>query len=32
MRREVLRHALLSFVFGVIVLAAAINLIVALAR
>lgn len=31
-RREVLRHAVLSFVFGVIVLAAAINLIVALAR
>ncbi|UGB35530.1 DUF1345 domain-containing protein [Microbacterium sp. cx-55] len=31
MRREVLRHALLSFLFGVIVLAAAINLVVALA-
>ena len=31
-RREVLRHAVLSFVFGVIVLTAAINLIVALAR
>lgn len=31
-RREVLRHALLSFVLGVIVLAAAINLVVALAR
>lgn len=31
-RREVLRHAVLSFVLGVIVLAAAINLIVALAR
>lgn len=31
MRHEVLRHALLSFVFGVIVLAAAINLVVALA-
>lgn len=31
-RREVLRHALLSFLLGVIVLAAAINLIAALAR
>ncbi|WP_240638655.1 DUF1345 domain-containing protein [Microbacterium sp. ABRD28] len=31
-RRQVLRHAVLSFVLGVIVLAAAINLIAALAR
>lgn len=32
MRREALRHALLSFVLGVIVLAATLNLIAALAR
>jgi uncharacterized membrane protein len=31
-RREVLRHAVLSFVLGVIVLASAVNLVVALAR
>jgi len=31
-RREVLRHALLSFVLGVIVLASTINLISAMAR
>jgi uncharacterized membrane protein len=32
LRREALRHALLSFLFGVVVLASAVNLVSSLAR